>query len=69
MPLDPRRVEIIDDRTAAAYRRMTPSQRVEAGFRMNAFAREVIEANVRRAHPAWSGDAVRAEVRRRFAGD
>jgi hypothetical protein len=48
---------------------MTPSQRVEAGFRMNAFAREVIEANVRRAHPAWSGDAVRAEVRRRFAGD
>ena len=69
MPLDPRRIEVIDDRTAAAYKRMTPSQRVEAAFRMNAFAREVIEANVRRAHPSWTADAVRAEVRRRFAGD
>ncbi len=69
MSILPSRIEVIDERTAEVYRRMQPHERVERGLQMNAFARGVIEANVRRVHPEWTDERVKAEVRRRFAGD
>jgi hypothetical protein len=69
MPIDPRRIEVIDDTVAEIYRRMSPSERIAKGLQMNAFAKSIIEANVRRTHPDWSPEKVRQEVLRRFAGE
>lgn len=65
MPLDPRRVEIIDDRTAAAYRRMTPSQRFHAVNTMFRQCVEMVECGLRSLHPHRDEAWVRAEVIRR----
>lgn len=67
-PIDPRRIEVIDDATVAVLRAMTPAQRVERGLRMGAFARSVIEAGVRSAKPEWNALMIALEVKRRFAG-
>jgi hypothetical protein len=68
MGIDPRRIEVIDDATAEMYRRMTPVERIKRGLAMGAFARKIIAAGVRAAHPAWSEAEVRKETARRFAG-
>lgn len=67
--MDELRIEEIDAADAAILRRLTPAERVERGLRMGAFARGVIEAGVRRRHPEWSDEQVRAETLRRFAGE
>lgn len=69
MPLDPRRIEVIDDKTAEILRKMTPQERVERGLAMGEFGRTVIAARVRDIHPDWDEAKVRAEVMRRFRGD
>ena len=62
-------IEEIDAADIAMLRRLTPAERVERGLRMGAFARGVIEAGVRRGHPEWNDEQVRAETLRRFAGE
>lgn len=69
MPLDPRRIEVIDDRTAEILRRMTPEERVERGLAMGNFGRAIIEAGVRHRHPDRDDTQVREAVLRRFRGD
>lgn len=68
MPIDPRRIEVIDDATAEIYRRMTPVERMQKGLAMGGFARKVIAAGVRAAHPSWTEDEIRKETARRFSG-
>ncbi len=68
-PIDPQRIEVIDDATAEMFRRMSGAERVAAGFAMFDFGSRVIEASVRGAHPDWDDAAVRAEVARRCLGD
>jgi len=50
----------------AAYRRMTPAQRLERAEQLYWTAREVKAAGVRWQHPDWSEEQVKAEVRRIF---
>jgi hypothetical protein len=67
-PIDPKRIEVIDDATVAARNATTPTRRVERGLRMGAFARSVLQAGIRRAKPEWNALMVAHEVKRRFAG-
>lgn len=67
MSIDPRRVEVIDERTAEIVRRMTPQERVVRGLEMGEFARQIILARVREEHPDWDEARAWREVIRRFA--
>ncbi|MFZ4576217.1 MAG: hypothetical protein ACOYN0_17675 [Phycisphaerales bacterium] len=65
MAIDPRRIEVIDDRTAAVYRRMTPAERMGAVNTMFRQCVQMVEWGLRTLH-ADRGEAwVRAEVIRR----
>ncbi len=65
---DPRRIEVIDDATAAMFRAMTPAERVACAFRAHRMARQMVTAVVRNNHPDWSDDLVNREVARRMSG-
>lgn len=67
--IDLSRIEIVDDRQAEIYRKMTPLQRIERGLSMAAFARAIYAADIRRAHPDWDEARVATASARRFAGD
>lgn len=67
MAIDPRRIEVIDDATAAMLRRLSPVERWEMANRMVVQAREMIRSLVRSQHPAWTADGVEAEVRTRMS--
>lgn len=65
--IDPRRIEVIDEATAAVLRRMTPAAKLAALNTMVVQARAMIEHMLRSAHPDWNDERLQAEVRRRFA--
>jgi hypothetical protein len=71
MPLhvpDPRRIEVIDDATAAMFRAMTPAQRVAATAQAHRTARALVAAGVRHQHPDWTDEQIAREVARRMRG-
>lgn len=45
------------------YRRMTPQQRLEVGFKLS---RTIVRQGVKAQHPDWDDSRVSAEVARRF---
>jgi hypothetical protein len=51
MVLDPKRIEVIDDRVAAILRAMAPSDRVRRGLQMHATARQIRAARIRTLRP------------------
>ena len=65
-PIDPRRIEVIDDAMAAIYRAMTPAQRVAITCDANRTARLMLAAQIRRLHLDWSDEQVTTEVARRM---
>lgn len=69
MGLDPRRIEVIDDRVAAILRAMPLIEKVRLAEAMVTFAREVLAAGARSRHPDWSSEQVEVEVARRVRGD
>lgn len=69
MPIDPRRIEVIDERQAEIFRRMSPLERIETGLSMAGFAREIIAAHLRARHPSWTEDRIARETVRRFADE
>ncbi len=64
--IDPRRIELLDEPTAAMYRRMSGMERLRVAFGAQEFAARVVEARVRREHPDWTDDQVHPEVSRRL---
>lgn len=46
----------------AIYRKMSPQQRLEQGFRMNRTMRELMAVGFRNRHPEWSETEVRRAV-------
>ena len=46
----------------AAYRRMGGCGRTEAMFRLNALARELVRAGIRRRHPEYDEEQVRTAI-------
>ena len=65
---DPRRIEVIDEATAAAIRAMTPSERLAITGRAHRTARRLVAAGVRNRHPDWTEEQVNREVARRMRG-
>ena len=68
MGLDPRRIEVIDDRVAAILRAMPLIETVRLAEGMMLEARETLRHLVRSEHADWSEAAVEAEVARRYGG-
>lgn len=68
---DIRRIEVLDNATAAMYRAMDGPSRLRIAFDMFESAWRIISAGVKNRNPSWSDEQVRAEVARRFldAGD
>ena len=64
--LDPRRIEVIDDRVAEILRRKEPWERLAAAFAANRTMRLRIEGALRTWHPEWSDEKIRREVVRRM---
>jgi hypothetical protein len=65
-PLDPKRIEIVDDAVAEILRRKSPAERIALGFSANRTVRLVIEGAIRSDHPDWDDAAVKAAVARRM---
>jgi hypothetical protein len=65
-PFDPRRIEVIDEATAAMYRAMTPAQRVAIACDAHETARAILRARVRSENPSWTEEQVSREVARRL---
>ena len=55
-----------EERQAAIYRRMTPTQRLQQAVRMNQQMRSLMDAGLRAQHPAWSEQQRRREIARRI---
>ena len=65
----PRRIEVIDDATAAMFRRFTPAERfakIDEAYRS---ARWIILAGIRDRHPDWTEEQCQDEASRRISGD
>jgi hypothetical protein len=60
-------VEVIDDRSAEYFRRMTGQQRLKIADEMFAFARATLLHHLRREHPDWTQEQVEAETARRIS--
>ena len=65
--IDPRRIEVIDDATAAMFRAMSLSRRVELVSQAHKIACALQETGIRDRHPDWTDDQVREEVIRRMS--
>lgn len=66
-PIDPSRIEVVDDKVAEILRRKTTGERGEMVAGMWRTARLVVEGGVRMQHPDWTADQVAAEVVRRMS--
>ena len=68
-PLDPRRIEVIDDEMVEVLRAKTGAERLRIAFGMWESARRMLTSMLAADHPDWSTEEVRREVARRLAHD
>jgi hypothetical protein len=64
--LDPRRIEVIDEASAQAMRRLGGTERLRMLNELTRACRDLMAAHVRQQHAAWTDMAVHAEVARRL---
>jgi hypothetical protein len=62
MRLDPRQVEVVDDRVAEVLRAKTPAERLRIGFNIWISTRRMLMAHIGHIHPEWSQEEVNDEV-------
>jgi hypothetical protein len=62
----PLRIERLDPQVVEILRRMTPAQRIEQMFEMNAFVRENVTAQLQHQHPDWSPEQVHRALLQRL---
>jgi hypothetical protein len=67
MPLNPGRIEVVDDAMAEVLRKKSAAERLAIGHRLWAFARDMIDQVVRSEHPEWTEAETRREVARRLS--
>jgi hypothetical protein len=65
-PLDPRRIELLEDAMVEILRQKTPAERLAMGLEMNRTARLMIAAGLRDYHPDWTEQEILAELGRRM---
>lgn len=64
--IDPRRIEVIDDKTAEILRAKTGAERLAIASEMAASVRSMMAAHLRAVHPTWTDEQLQAEMRRRL---
>lgn len=67
-PLDPRRIELPDERVIAILRRKSVAERIELAFDCNRTYRLRLEGHLRTRHPRWTDAEIAREIARRMSG-
>jgi hypothetical protein len=62
---DIRRIEVIDDASVAAMRRLGGVGRLRMMNELTRAGRALMAVRIRDQHPTWTGDQVRAELAKR----
>ena len=65
--MDPRQIEVIDDKMAEVLRRKTGAERLRIAFGLFSSARRMLLSMLRADHPDWSEERVNAEAVRRLS--
>jgi hypothetical protein len=68
-PLDPSRIEVLDDDMVAVLRKKTPVERVAMVLDANRTMRLLLEAYFRDLHPEWTDNQVAAAIAGRLLRD
>jgi hypothetical protein len=61
-PLDPRRIEVIDDDMARVLRAKTGAERLTIGSAMFSWARRMLINHLKEQHPDWTEDEILRET-------
>jgi hypothetical protein len=59
--------DVIDDAMVAVLREKTERERLEMGFAMWRFARDMMRAAITAEHPDWTGEEIQREVAKRMS--
>jgi hypothetical protein len=65
--LDPRQIEVIDDRMAEVLRTKTPAERIHIGFTMWVSAKKMLTHHLTHTNPDWKEEQIFREVTRRLS--
>jgi hypothetical protein len=63
----PAKYDVIDEEMAAVLREKTEQQRLEMGFAMWRFARDLMRAAISAEHPDWIDEDIQREVAKRMS--
>lgn len=67
MPLEPHRIEVIDEAMAEVFRRKTGAERLAIASRLYASARRMLTSMLRHKYRDWTDDQISREVARRLS--
>jgi hypothetical protein len=67
MTVDPRNIEVLDDKMAEVLRQKTGAERLAIAFGLFSSARRMLISMLRSEHPDWNEDQVNAEAARRLS--
>ena len=65
-PIDPSKIELLDDATVAILRAKTPAERLAMAFECNRTTRLLIADQLRMQHPDWTDGQIQSDVARRM---
>lgn len=69
MRLDKGQIEVLDDDMAEVLMKKTSAERINIGFNLWLFARNMLISHLRNKHPDWSAEMVEKEVAKRLSHD
>jgi hypothetical protein len=67
-PLDPTRIEVMDDTIAKVLQAKQPWERVAMIGQAHRTMKALIEGHLRTWHPDWPDEQIKREIRRRLLG-
>ena len=69
MKIDPRNIEVIDEKTVEFFSKKTGGQRMLMAAQMFETARMLIRSNIVSIHPDWNEEQIRKELYRRLGSE
>jgi hypothetical protein len=64
-PIDPRRIELLDDAMVEVLRKKSPVERLEMVFAAERTMRLMVTAHLQSEHPEWTPEQISKEIARR----